>query len=121
MPYLSSALKPSPPFFGITPGSLAKPLGWIELPVTFGSSNNFKTEMVMFDVVDFGTTYNAILGQPALAQFMIVSHSMYQVIKILGPKGVTTIVGNKKTVLHYDKRSLVRVELALESQPEKYA
>ena len=64
---LRSSLRPSPTFSRITLGSLAKPLEQIELPVTFGSPNNFKTERVLFDVVDFETAYNAILGRPAMA------------------------------------------------------
>ncbi|XP_062179420.1 uncharacterized protein LOC133884037 [Phragmites australis] len=115
---LMSELKPSPPFFGILLGSSAKPLWGIELPVTFGSPKNFRTVMILFDVVDFGTTYNAILSRPAMAQFMVVVHYTYQAMKILGPKGAITIVGNRKTILHCDKRSLDMVELALESQPE---
>ena len=61
--------------------SAAKPLGQIKLPVTFGSSSNFRTEMVLFDVADFETAYNAILGQPAMAQFMAIAHYTYAVIK----------------------------------------
>ena len=41
---LRSTLKPSPPFFEITLGSSAKPLGKIELPITFSSLSNFRTE-----------------------------------------------------------------------------
>ncbi|XP_062195343.1 uncharacterized protein LOC133898688 [Phragmites australis] len=110
-----SALKPYPTFFRITPGSSAKPLGQIELPVTFGLPNNFRTERVLFDVADFGTAYNAILGRPALAQFMGVAHYAYQAIKIPGPKGAITILGNQKTALHCDKRSLDMVELTFGS------
>ena len=58
---LRSSLRPCPHFFGITLGSSAKPLGQIELPVTFSSPNNFRTERVLFDVADFGTAYNVIL------------------------------------------------------------
>ncbi|XP_062191335.1 uncharacterized protein LOC133895186 [Phragmites australis] len=113
-----SVLKLSHPFFEITPGSSAKPLGQIELPVTFGSPGNFRTEMVPFDMVDFETTYNAILGQLAIAQFMAIAHYTYQAIKIPGLAGAITIFGNAKTALHSDKRSLVMVELDLGSQLE---
>ncbi|XP_062197370.1 uncharacterized protein LOC133900285 [Phragmites australis] len=113
-----SSLKPSPPFFGITPGSSAKPLGQIELPITFGSLDNFRTERVLFDVADFGTAYNAILERLAITKFMANSHYTYQAIKIPGPTGVITVVGNAKTALHCDKRSLDMVKLTPGSQPE---
>ena len=67
-------MRPSPPFFGITLGSSAKPLGQIELLVTFGSPDNFKIERVLFDVFDFWIAYNAILGRPAMAQFMAIAY-----------------------------------------------
>ena len=54
-------------FHRIVPGSLAKPIGQVSLPVMSGSPNNFRIEKISFDVVDFDTTYNAILGRPTLA------------------------------------------------------
>ena len=41
----SRRLKPSLPFYGVTPGQ-------VELPVTFGSRDNFRTENIIFDVVE---------------------------------------------------------------------
>ena len=61
-----SSLKPFPPFFRITPGSSVKPLGQIELPITFSLLDNFWTERVLFDVADFETAYNTILGRPTM-------------------------------------------------------
>ncbi|XP_062182020.1 uncharacterized protein LOC133886283 [Phragmites australis] len=115
---LRSSLKPSPPFFGITPSSSAKPLGQIELPVIFGSPDNFRTERVLFDVADFGTAYNAILGRLKMAKFMAVAHYVYQEIKIPGPTGAITVAGNAKTALYCDKRSLDIVKLTSGCQPE---
>ena len=106
-----SSLKPSPPFFGITPGSSAKLLGRIELPVTFGSPDNFRTERVLFDVANFGAAYNAILGRLAMAQFKVVAHYTYQAIKIPIPTRAMNILGNQKLALHYNKRSICMVEL----------
>ncbi|XP_062206131.1 uncharacterized protein LOC133908015 [Phragmites australis] len=113
---LRSSLRSSPPFFRITLGSSAKPLGKIELPVTFSSLDNFITKRVLFDVADFGATYNTILGRLAMAQFMANAHYAYQAIKIPRPTGVITIVGNAKMVLHCDKMSLDMVELTPGSQ-----
>nr|CAE03595.1 OSJNBa0087O24.18 [Oryza sativa Japonica Group] len=98
------------PFHGITPQSSSKPLGKITLPVTFGQANNFRTEQITFDVAEFDTAYNAIIGRTALAKFMAASHYAYQVLKMPGPKGTITIQGNAKLAVQCDKRSLDMVE-----------
>ena len=41
------------PFYGIVPGKVAMPLGHITLPIMFGNPNNFQTEFIKFEVVDF--------------------------------------------------------------------
>jgi hypothetical protein len=50
----------------------AYPLGNIDLPVTFGDGSNFRTEIVIFEVVDFEGSYHAILGRPCYTKFMAV-------------------------------------------------
>jgi hypothetical protein len=50
------------PFHDIVLGKQAKPLGQIDLPVTFGDKSNFRTETLTFEVVSFHGTYHAILG-----------------------------------------------------------
>jgi hypothetical protein len=50
------------PFHGIVPGKQAKPLGHVDLPITFGDKSNFTTETLTFEVVGFPKTYHAILG-----------------------------------------------------------
>jgi hypothetical protein len=63
--------KSTSPFYGIVPGNAAIPLGSVVLPVTFGESrDNYLTEYIKFEVVDFETSYHAILGRPAIAKFM---------------------------------------------------
>ena len=59
--------------------------------MTFGSPDNFRTEMVTFDVPHFEIPYNAILGRPALAKFMVSAHYAYMVVKMLGPKGPISV------------------------------
>ncbi|XP_062179525.1 uncharacterized protein LOC133884194 [Phragmites australis] len=95
-----SLLRPSPPFFGITPGSSAKPQGKSSCPLPSAR----------------GTTSEP-KGRPSMAQFMAISHYTYQAIKIPGPAGVITIVGNTKMAKHCDKRSLDMDELTPGSQP----
>ncbi|XP_073357992.1 uncharacterized protein [Aegilops tauschii subsp. strangulata] len=44
-----------------------------------------------FEVVDLESPYHALLGQPALANFMAVPHYAYLKMKMPGPKGIITI------------------------------
>ena len=45
-------LAPLAPFCGVTDGKTV-PLGQIELPITFGGRDNFRTENITFDVAHF--------------------------------------------------------------------
>ena len=54
-------LQPSRPFSGVGAVSTAS-LGQIRLLVTFGTYDNFRTELVNFDIAHVGLPYNAILG-----------------------------------------------------------
>src|SRR5207237_9510074 len=83
-------LHPSMPFYSIFPGA-SMPLGQVDLAVTFESPDNFRTEMVTFDVPHFEIPYNAILGRPSLAKFMVSAYYAYMVIKMPGPQGPITV------------------------------
>ena len=72
------------PFYGIAPGSSVTPIGQVLLSVTFGTTKNFRTELITFDLVDAELPYNAILGRPALIKFMAVDHYAYKCLKIPG-------------------------------------
>ena len=72
-------------------GSVTQPLGKITLPVTFGDSKNFRTEEIVFDIANTPLPYNGILGRPALAKFMAVSHFAYNMLKIPAPWGVIKV------------------------------
>jgi hypothetical protein len=50
----------------------------------------------MFEVVDLESPYHALLGRPALAKFMASTHVAYLKMKMPGPKGVITIIGDYK-------------------------
>jgi len=47
-------------------------------------------------VVDLESPYHALLGQPALAKFMVVPHYAYLKMKMPSSKGNITIVGDYK-------------------------
>jgi hypothetical protein len=87
--------KSNTPFYGIVPGNAAIPLGSVVLPVTFGESrDNYHTEYIKFEVADFETSYNAILGRPAIAKIMAVPHYTYLVLKMPSPAGVLSLQGD---------------------------
>jgi hypothetical protein len=68
--------------------------GCISLPVTFGTAENFHTGSVLFDVAEVNLPFNAILGRPALYQFMAVAHYEYLVLKMPSSNGVLKIQGD---------------------------
>ena len=86
-------LQPSRPFSGVG-GRTFGSLGQIRLPVTFGTYDNFRTELVDFDIAPIGLPYNAILGYPALAQFMAATHPAYNLMKMPGSSRVLTVHGD---------------------------
>ncbi|KAK1650402.1 hypothetical protein QYE76_068207 [Lolium multiflorum] len=51
-------------FHGVVPGKKANSLGSIRLPVAFGDINNFREEMITFEVVPFKRSYHVIFGRP---------------------------------------------------------
>ena len=50
--------------------------------MTFGTAENFRTEMITFDVVDAELPYNAILDRSSLIKFMVADHHAYRCMKI---------------------------------------
>jgi hypothetical protein len=85
-----SKLQPLCSFYGVGPVSVM-PRGCISLPVTFRTSENFRTESFLFNVTEVNLPFNAILGRPALYQFMAVAHYGYLVLKMPSPNGVFRI------------------------------
>jgi hypothetical protein len=86
----------------------------VVLPVTFGETReNYCIEYIKFEVVDFETSYHAILGRPAIAKFMAVPHYMYLVLKMPSPTGVLSLQGDLKISFDCDTEA---VELAAMNQ-----
>jgi hypothetical protein len=85
-----SKLQPSLPFSGVGP-VVVMLHGCISLPVTFGMPENFRMESVLFDVADVNLPFNAILGRPALYQFMAIAYYGYLVLKMSPPNGVLKV------------------------------
>ncbi|KAJ1256306.1 hypothetical protein BS78_K049500 [Paspalum vaginatum] len=89
-----SRLAPTRPFSGVGPVPIY-PKGKIDLPVTFGTPEKFRTENVQFDVAEVNLPFNAIIGRPALYRFMAVAHYGYLVVKMPSPAGVLTVLGDR--------------------------
>jgi hypothetical protein len=93
-------------FYGIVPGKAVMPLKQITLPVTFGIQANYRTEFIQFEVVDFETSYYAILGRPVLAKFMAISHYPYLLLKMSGPHRILSLRGNLKRAFDCDIQAI---------------
>jgi hypothetical protein len=78
-------------FHGVALGKHIHPLRQIDLPVWFGTPDNFRRETFTFEVVGFRGAYHAILGRPCYAKFMAVPNYTYLKMKMLEPKGVITV------------------------------
>ena len=79
------------PFHGVVPGHRAHPLRQIDLPICFGTPDNFRWEVLTFDVVGFHGTYHAILRRPCYAKFLAIPNYTYLKLKMPGPNSVITI------------------------------
>jgi hypothetical protein len=106
--------KSASPCYGIVSGKIAIPLGSVVLLVTFGEiTENYRIEYINFEVADFGTSYHAILGRPAIAKFIAVPHYTYLVLKMSCHVGVLALQGDLK--ISYDCDTEV-MELATTNQ-----
>ena len=90
---LSSLSRTHTTFHGIVPMPAVAPIGSINLDVLFGGPDNCRRETLEFDVVDWPSQYNAILGRPMFSKFMAVPHYTYLKLKLPGPAGVITAHG----------------------------
>jgi hypothetical protein len=70
---LMSRIAPSCSFSRVGLGSII-PRGSISLPMTYGMPENYRTESIVFDVMEVNRPFNAILGRPTLYQFMVIAH-----------------------------------------------
>ena len=67
--------------------------------MTFGTYDDFRTELIDFDITPIGLPYNAILGYLALARFMAATHPAYNLMKMPGSSGVLTMSGDTRDAL----------------------
>ncbi|KAI5005983.1 hypothetical protein ZWY2020_033226 [Hordeum vulgare] len=95
----TDVLPTSTVFHGIVPRQSCSPIGKIQLDILFGDKAHFRRESIWFEVVDLSSPYHALLGRPALAKFMTIPHYAYLKMKMPGPKGIITVVGDYKKSL----------------------
>ncbi|XP_073129074.1 uncharacterized protein [Henckelia pumila] len=81
-------------------GHTVRPSGEVWLPITLGSCDIKKTITTLFTVVEAPSSYNIILGRPALNAFMAVASAYHQRIKF--PVG--NQVGEVKGDQHSSRR-----------------
>ncbi|KAK1616040.1 hypothetical protein QYE76_021557 [Lolium multiflorum] len=68
----------------------------IKLPVAFGDVNNYREEMITFEVVPFKSSYHVIFGRPTYHKFHARACYIYNKLKIPGPNGWITVSGDYK-------------------------
>src|ERR1043165_1366261 len=91
-------------FHGIVPGKSARPIGKIYLESAFGNAENFRSEIIPFEVVDLESPYHAILGRPAYARFMARPCDVYLKLKMSGPYGPITVEGSRARAMECDQQ-----------------
>jgi hypothetical protein len=105
------------PFHGVAPGKRVQPLGQIDLPVWFGTLDNFLKETLTFEVVGFRGAYHTILGRSCYAKFMAVPNYTYLKMKMPGPKGVISVGSSIEHAFDCDVECVKHTEeLALDEE-----
>jgi hypothetical protein len=69
----------------------------VALLVTFGTKDNYHTEYIKFEVVDFDSSYHAIMAVP---------HYVHLLLKIPGRTGILTLRGDLKKSYDCDQESI---------------
>ena len=78
-------------------GTRVFPLSVVTLSITIGDYPQQITKNVTFLVVDYSSTYNAILGQPTLNSWKAVISTYHLMIKFLTNYGVGKLHGDQVT------------------------
>jgi hypothetical protein len=75
--------------------------------------------MLMFEVGNFDIEYNCIMGRPFLLKFMVVVHTAYATIKMLGPKGVITLKSDQRDALACENATLTHARRFSEKEAQE--
>jgi hypothetical protein len=98
-----SLLKPTDnPLYGFdSKGTF--PVGKIELPLSFGTTPNARSQQFTFDIVDMVYPYNAIMGRGSINKFEAAIHGLYLCMKVLGPQGLLNVYGDQETARNIER------------------
>jgi hypothetical protein len=108
-------------FHEIIPGQLCTPIRCIDLEISCGLRENKRREMLTFEVVSFDIEYNCILWRPFLLKFMVVVHTAYATIMMLGPKGVITLKYDLRDALACENATLTHTGWFSENEAHELA
>ena len=101
-----SRIKPTKTTFkGVIPGMEACYTGSITLEVVSGSPDNFRSEVLIFDIVPFCSGYHALLGRTTFDCFNAVPHYANLKLKMPEPRSVMTVNGNIECSLHTEEHT----------------
>jgi hypothetical protein len=70
-------------------------------------------------VVDISSPYHALLAHSALAKFMAVPYYVYLKMKLLGPRGVITVLGCFKKSIECAKANSQLVEVLVITEEKR--
>ncbi|XP_073131435.1 uncharacterized protein [Henckelia pumila] len=84
----------STPLYGFT-GHAIRPMGQIDLPMYMGMDPKRVTKMVSFTVVDASSSYNGILGRPAMKDFKAIASTYHQKLKFPVGREVGVLRGDQ--------------------------
>ena len=73
----------------------------ITLEVTLGQALKARTEPITFLVIDLRSSYNAILGAPALSKFGLAASLPYQMIRFYTSSRIGTVHSDPAPVIEY--------------------
>ncbi|XP_061375455.1 uncharacterized protein LOC133317613 [Gastrolobium bilobum] len=78
-------------------GCNTTPKGYIDLQLTLGTKEAYKSERIRFIVADFPSEHNVILGRPTIHEWDMLVSTKHQKLKMIGKQGsVLTIAGDQK-------------------------
>ena len=78
-------------------GARSFPKGYIDLRLTLGTKEAFKSERVRFIVSDFCSPYNIILGRPTIHSWDMLVSTKHQKLKMVNNKNQVVVVsGDQK-------------------------
>ena len=102
-------------FRGIIPSREARCAGKITLDLVFGTSDNYWSKEITFQVAPFNNGYHALLGRDAFTRFQAIPHYRYMKLKMPGPNGIITLASDPDIALRAENKT---ASLAIEALSE---